>query len=99
MKLVRQFGVEHLFDEVIAVQYLGLGLPCPCLASLVEERVEGGQVRPVGLLLAPVQTVRGFTVCQVTQVFLFKLNIKEVLISQSGYKLPTAYLDKNVVMK
>ena len=81
--MVCQFGLDDLFDEVAAVQYLGLGLPC--LATLLQERVEPGQVRPVGLLLAPVQTVRGFTVCQVIQVFLFKLNIRKVLISQSGF--------------
>ena len=80
--MVRQFSLEYLFEEVAAVQYLGLGLPC--LATLLQERVEPGQVRPVGLLLAPVETGVGFTVCQVRQIFLFKLKGRKVLISQAS---------------
>ena len=76
--MVGQFLRDDLFEEVTAVQYLGLRLPC--LATLLQEGVEPGQVCPVGLLLAPVETVSGLAVCQVIQVFLFKLNIREVLI-------------------
>ena len=74
--MIREFGADDLFDEVPTVQYLSLRLHR--LAGLVEERVEPGQVRPVGLLLAPVQTVRRLTASQVSQIFLFELNIVEL---------------------
>ena len=83
-----------------AVQYLALTLPGLArllrLLRLVEEGVEPGQVRAVSLFLAPVETVLRLTVGQVNQIFLFKLNILQVKIIQSGKK---SYLDKNVVMK
>ena len=75
--MVGQFLRDDLFEEVTAVQYLGLGLP-PGLARSLQERVEPGQLRPVGLLLAPVQTVRRLTASQVSQIFLFELNIVEL---------------------
>ena len=75
--MVGQFLRDDLFEEVTAVQYLGLGLP-PGLARFLQERVEPGQVRPVGLLLAPVETLSRVAVGQVNQIFLFKLNIVEV---------------------
>ena len=73
--MIREFGADDLFDEVPTVQYLGLRLHH--LLRLVEERVEPGQVRLVGLLLTGVDTVRSFTLTQVSQIFLFKLNRRQ----------------------
>ena len=73
--MIREFGADDLFDEVSTVQYLSLRLHR--LAGLVEERVEPGQVRLVGLLLTGVDTVRSFTLSKVSQIFLFKLNRRQ----------------------